>query len=59
VGFGVGTPTQAAEVGAIADGVIIGSRLVRAVADARDLEAGLQDVRAFLSDTVRALAPRG
>ena len=59
VGFGVGTPEQAAAVGEIADGVIIGSRLVRAVADARDLESGLQDVRAFLSDTVRALAPRG
>ena len=30
VGFGVGTPAQAAAVGEIADGVIIGSRLVRA-----------------------------
>ncbi len=29
VGFGIGTPEQAAAVGAIADGVIIGSRLVR------------------------------
>ena len=31
VGFGIGTPEQAAEVGARADGVIVGSRLVRAV----------------------------
>jgi tryptophan synthase alpha chain len=59
VGFGVATPEQAAAVGEIADGVIIGSRLVRAVADAASLEAGLQDVRAFLSDTVRALGPNG
>ena len=44
VGFGVGTPEQVAEVGEIADGVIVGSRLVRAVADAPTLEAGLADV---------------
>ena len=30
VGFGIGTPEQAARVGEIADGVIIGTRLVRA-----------------------------
>ena len=34
VGFGIGTPEQAAEVGAGADGVIVGSRLVRAVGEA-------------------------
>ena len=34
VGFGIGTPEQAAAVGRIADGVIIGTRLVRAVAEA-------------------------
>ena len=31
VGFGIGTPEQAAAVGEMADGVIIGSRLVRTV----------------------------
>ena len=56
VGFGVGRPEQVAEVGHIADGVIVGSRLVRAVADAPTLEAGLEDVRSFLSDSVRALS---
>ena len=40
VGFGVGTPEQVAEVGEIADGVIVGSRLVRAVAEAPTLDAG-------------------
>ena len=40
VGFGIGTPEQAAEVGAVADGVIVGSRLVRAVAEAEDAGAG-------------------
>jgi tryptophan synthase alpha chain len=56
VGFGVGTPEQVAEVGRIADGVIVGSRLVRALADGPTLEAGLEDVRSFLSDSVRALS---
>ena len=34
VGFGITTPDQAAEVGAHADGVIVGTRLVRAVDEA-------------------------
>src|SRR5688572_27220037 len=42
VGFGIGTPEQAAEVGAVADGVIVGSRLVREVAEAPDA-AGARD----------------
>jgi tryptophan synthase alpha chain len=49
VGFGIGTPEQAAQVGAIADGVIIGTRLVRAVADAPDREAAVDAVSAFLA----------
>jgi tryptophan synthase alpha chain len=56
VGFGVGTPAQVAEVGRIADGVIVGSRLVRAVQEAETFEAGLEDVRSFLGDSVRALS---
>ena len=39
VGFGIGTAEQAAEVGRLADGVIIGSRLVRAVAESADSSA--------------------
>ena len=58
VGFGVGTPEQVAQVGEIADGVIIGSRLVRGDRGRRPrLEAGLDDIRSFLRDSVRALAP--
>jgi tryptophan synthase alpha chain len=56
VGFGVGTPEQVAEVGSIADGVIVGSRLVRAIQEAETFEAGLEDVRSFLADSVRALS---
>ena len=53
VGFGVATPEQAGKVGEIADGVIIGSRLVRALADSASLEAGLAEVSSFLSEAAR------
>jgi tryptophan synthase alpha chain len=56
VGFGVATTEQAEQVGAIADGVIIGSRLVRPLADAPSLEAGLAEVSGFLRETAAALA---
>ena len=56
VGFGVGTPEQVAEVGRIADGVIVGSRLVRTIADAESFDQGLQDVNAFLADAAAALS---
>jgi tryptophan synthase alpha chain len=40
LGFGISTPAQAAQAaGAGADGVIVGSRLVRAVADGEDVRA--------------------
>lgn len=39
VGFGIGTPEQAGQVGQIADGVIVGSRLVRAAGEADGAEA--------------------
>jgi tryptophan synthase alpha chain len=58
VGFGIGTPDQAAAVGAVADGVIIGSRLVRAVAEAPAGSAA-GSVRDFLVATRRALAAQG
>jgi tryptophan synthase alpha chain len=56
VGFGISTAEQAGAVGALADGVIIGSRLVREVAEAAELEAGLERVSSFLAETRAALA---
>ena len=56
VGFGISTPEQAATVGKLADGVIIGTRLVREVADAPDRDAAVAAVSAFLSETRAALA---
>ncbi len=55
VGFGISTPAQAAEVGAIADGVIIGTRLVRAVAEAEDADAATDEIAGLLAETRDAL----
>jgi tryptophan synthase alpha chain len=57
VGFGIGTPAQAAAVGELADGVIIGSRLVREVAEA-SFEKGLEGIERFLRETSDALTAR-
>jgi tryptophan synthase alpha chain len=56
VGFGISTPEQAATVGKVADGVIIGTRLVREVADAADRDAAVAAVTELLSETRAALA---
>jgi tryptophan synthase alpha chain len=56
VGFGVGSPEKAAKVGEIADGVIIGSRLVRLVTEAGDAAAAAEAVAEFLRDTRTALS---
>jgi tryptophan synthase alpha chain len=60
VGFGVSTPEQAGVVAALADGVIIGSRLVRLVQEAPDLDAGLKEIDAYLRAVREAMksAPR-
>jgi tryptophan synthase alpha chain len=50
VGFGIGTPEQAAQVGGIADGVIVGSRLVRAVAEGGSPQGAADAVATFLSE---------
>jgi tryptophan synthase alpha chain len=56
VGFGISTPEQAATVGEVADGIIIGTRLVREVAEAADRDAAVAAVTDFLSATRAALA---
>jgi tryptophan synthase alpha chain len=56
VGFGIGTPEQAAQVGEIADGVIIGSRLVRAAGEGGSAQGAADAVASFLSETRVALA---
>jgi len=56
VGFGISTSEQAASVGELADGIIIGSRLIRAIAEASDLAAGLERVGSYLREVSAALA---
>lgn len=56
VGFGIGTPDHAAVVGQIADGVIIGSRLVRAAGEGGSPEGAADAVASFLGETREALA---
>ncbi len=56
VGFGIGTPEQAAQVGKIADGVIIGSRLVRAAGEGGSSQGAADAVASFLSETRVALS---
>jgi tryptophan synthase alpha subunit len=56
VGFGISTPEQAATVGEVADGIIIGTRLVREVAEAPDRDAAVRGVTELLRATRDALA---
>lgn len=59
VGFGIGTPEQAAAVGRIADGVIVGSRLVRAVAEADGPGASGAAVSEFIRAAREAMTSAG
>jgi tryptophan synthase alpha chain len=56
VGFGIGTPAQAAEVGKVADGVIIGSRLVRAAGEGATPAESADAVAEFLAEARVSLA---
>jgi len=53
VGFGVSTPEQAAEIAKVADGVVVGSAIVRAMADA--LTVAGPPKKSFQKDVVSAV----
>jgi tryptophan synthase alpha chain len=59
VGFGIGTPEQAAGVGRIADGVIVGTRLVRAVDEAGGAGPAAEAVSRFIRAAREAMSDRG
>jgi tryptophan synthase alpha chain len=59
VGFGIGTPEQAAAVGSVADGVIVGSRLVRAVAESDGTAGAAKAVAEFMRDAREAMTNAG
>ncbi len=52
VGFGISTPAQVAAVGEMADGVVVGSALVRLIEE----KAGDPDLLMLLEDRVRELS---
>ena len=56
VGFGISTPAQVAEVGKVADGVIVGSRLVRAAGEAAGPAEAADAVADFLAEARVGLA---
>ena len=56
VGVGVSTPEQAAEVATFADGVIVGSALVRTLLDAPDPAAGRRELARLAADLAAGVA---
>ncbi|MDI7250312.1 MAG: tryptophan synthase subunit alpha [Bacillota bacterium] len=59
VGFGISTPQQAGEVGRFADGVIVGSSLVKRVEAAASPGEAARSVRELVTDLRRALPRPG
>jgi tryptophan synthase alpha chain len=48
VGFGIGTPEQARQIGALADGVIVGSACVKSIGGSENpVEAAREFARKF------------
>lgn len=59
VGLGVSTRQQATEVARFADGVIVGSALVRCLSEAPDLDTGLEKIRALVAELAEGVrSPR-
>lgn len=56
VGFGIRTAAQVAAIGAIADGVIVASQLIRLIEEAPDPAAAERAVEAFAAEAVAALS---
>lgn len=57
VGFGVRTPEQAAQIGELADGVVIASEIIRRIGDAPDAAAADEVVDGFGAGIAGALRP--
>ncbi|MBP9002015.1 MAG: tryptophan synthase subunit alpha [Candidatus Hydrogenedentes bacterium] len=59
VGFGISTPEQAASVAGMADGVVIGSALVRLIHEREGTSGGLEAIGAWAEAMARAVHDRG
>jgi tryptophan synthase alpha chain len=56
VGFGIATPEHAARVACLADGVIIGSALIKLLAESATIDAGCARVESLLRAAAAAIA---
>ncbi len=59
VGFGIGTPEQAALIGAYADGVVIGSAIVDRIEAAASATQAVDDVARFIEELKKPLLSAG
>ncbi len=59
VGFGVSNPDQAASLSEVADGVIVGSALIKKCLDAPDYDLAIDDVGAFSRGIMKRLGKNG
>ncbi len=50
VGFGIKSPKQARKVAGFADGIIVGSALVRLISEAASVEKGVENLKAFAQE---------
>lgn len=60
VGFGISTPAHAAEVATLAEGVVVGSAIVKLIGDTGDVPDLAEQVRAFakpMADATKATPP--
>ena len=55
VGFGISNPEQAREVSAYADGVVIGSAIVKRIEDAASPADAVEDVREYIGELKKVL----
>lgn len=55
VGFGISTPEDAAEISKVADGVVIGSAIIRLLEGARDQEDAVNTISEFISGIRNAI----
>ncbi|MFT5234513.1 MAG: tryptophan synthase alpha chain [Candidatus Krumholzibacteriia bacterium] len=58
VGFGISNPDQAAQVAAIADGVIVGSALIKLIGEANSPNEAVVNAGNFLSQMAAAMKPQ-
>lgn len=55
VGFGISTPAHVAEVAQFADGVVVGSAIVRRIGAGGDTDAMIEEVTSFVTELVKPL----